>query len=366
MDYYNTDHEICQGLSADELLDNELIKKFTPKRQASELLAESYDRLGYESKAQRVSDCGTWLEWKRPVSAVSAPLSAPAEAVGTVDGWKLTNANFCRDRLCPMCSWRRSYKIFAQVSQIMNVIADDYVFLFLTLTVPNCTADELSNTIDRMQKAFNDFVNYKRVKTTVQGYFKALEVTRHNKHDNLYGTFHPHFHNIIAVRKSYFTSRDYIKHDEWLELWQKAMKDDSITQVHIERCKSKSCIQEGEQAVKALGAAVAEVAKYSVKSSDYLFSDDAETTDEVVMYLGAALHRRRLCAFGGVFEDVRKKLQLDDCENGDLVHVDGSELRSDVAYMIRRYNWSCGAYKLVEERREVNVDIDCEVDVYDS
>lgn len=359
MDYNITEHDICQ----DTKLDKELQEKFTPKRQASVLLAQSYSRLGYDTKADRVGECGTWLEFRRPLGNVSEPPTASpvgAEAVGTSEGWKLHTANFCRDRLCPMCSWRRSYKIYAQVSRIMDVIAGDYAFLFLTLTVPNCSADELSDVISQMQEAFHRFMKYKRIKTAVKGFFRALEITRHNKRDKLHGTFHPHFHCIIAVNKSYFKKQDYIQRDEWLELWQKATKDNRITQVDIRRCTSKHEIQEGQQAAKALGAAVAEVAKYSVKSSDYLFGDDTDTTDEVVAYLGAALHHRRLCAFGGAFEDIRKKLELDDCENGDLIHIDGAEMRSDLAYMIRQYSWSCGAYKLLEERREVNIEIECE------
>ena len=159
-----------------------------------------------------------------------------------------------------------------------------------------------------------------------------------------------------------------MQHSEWLQLWQRAMQDPTITQVHIERCKDKNAIREGEQAVKALGSAVAEVAKYSVKSADFLgrFNDDGflvapfpdDEIDEAVITLGSALHGRRLTALGGIFDEVAKKLQLDDCENGDLIHIDGTEIRSDVGYMIRKYNWSCGAYKLLEERREVNIDIE--------
>ena len=53
-----------------------------------------------------------------------------------------------------------------------------------------------------------------------------------------------------------------------------------------------------------------------------------------------------MTAFGGVFDDVSKSLQLDDIENGDLVHLDELELRSDVACLIRRFGWSSGAYKM--------------------
>lgn len=367
MDYINTESEICQ----DENLAKEIETKFTSKRQASEVLAQSYERIGYENKAQRVSNCGTLLEFRRPLVDVSAPLSASgsAEAVGTSEGWKLHNANFCRDRLCPMCSWRRTYKVYSQISRIMDVIQNDYVFLFLTLTVPNCSADELAQTIDKLQQGWHHLIHYKRFKTAAKGYFKVLETTRNTDRDSsAYNTYHPHLHNILAVKKSYLTSRDYIQHSEWLEMWQKAMRDPTITQVDIRRCKDKQDIKEGEQAVKALGSAVAEVAKYSVKSADFLgrFNNDGflvapfpdDEIDEAVIILGSALHGRRLTALGGIFDEVAKKLQLDDCENGDLIHIDGSEMRPDVAYMIRKYNWSCGAYKLLEERRDVNIEVD--------
>lgn len=352
MDNNITKKEKCQ---VRDNLQEEIFTRFTPKRQASDILSRSYERIGYEDKAQRVSECGTLLEFRKPIDDVS-------------EAWKLHNANFCRDRLCPMCSWRRTYKIYSQISRIMNVIQDKYVFLFLTLTVPNCSADELIQTIDELQEGWYRFINYKRIKTAVKGYFKALEVTRNTKrHSKSFNTYHPHFHVILAVNKSYLTSRDYIQHSEWLEMWRKAMRDSTITQVDIRRCKAKQDIREGEEAVKALGSAVAEVAKYSVKSADYLgrFNKDGflvtpfpdEEIDEAVLMLGSALHGRRLTALGGIFDEVAKKLQLDDCENGDLLHINGEEVRSDVAYMIRRYGWSCGAYKLIEETKQFNVEV---------
>lgn len=335
-----TKNEICQ----EEKLNKELEKKFTPKRKSAELLAQSYVRLGYDAKAERVGECGTELEFRK--------------SEDSSDNWRLSSANFCRDRLCPMCSWRRSYKIFAQVSQVMDVIADKYAFIFLTLTVPNCEPDRLIETLDNIQAGWRRLVSYKRFKSAVRGSFKALEITRNSD----VGTYHPHLHNILAVDKNYFLGSDYIKRDEWLQMWQKAMQDPTITQVDVRKCRPKEEIRDGTDAVKALGAAVAEVAKYSVKSSDYLIPGEYDLTDEIVFTLGAALHSRRLTAFGGVFDEVHKKLMLDDCENGDLINVDGSTMRPDVAVMIRKYSWSCGAYKLLNERREVNISIECEED----
>jgi len=57
-----------------------------------------------------------------------------------------------------------------------------------------------------------------------------------------------------------------------------------------------------------------------------------------------ALTSRRLISFTGCFNKVRKLLNLDDAETGDLVHVDDDTLREDVATMIVRYGWRNGVY----------------------
>ena len=50
------------------------------------------------NRAEKVENCATWLTYGKTTKAE----------------FKLFYANFCRDRLCPMCSWRRSLKIFSQ------------------------------------------------------------------------------------------------------------------------------------------------------------------------------------------------------------------------------------------------------------
>jgi len=418
-----TDYADCQACE-DEDLTEELHDKFEPKKRAALVLADSYKRLAADipafcTKEQRVRECGTFTRWRRPLfPADMLPKPNPREHSRAgrsgasreqgergADGWKLFEANFCRDRLCPMCSWRRTYKIFGQVSRIMDCIGSDYEFIFLTLTVPNCSGSDLARVIDDMEYAFNHrLLRNTRFKAAVCGYFKALEIThntdlyrckvvktKNGKKRKIvitdengiplsnpnYDTYHPHFHIILAVKKSYFNGKNYIKHDEWLEMWRTATKNPNITQVDVRKVKAKSEIAEGEQGVKSLDSAVAEAAKYSVKDSDFLGKYDAsgelvkpfpfEFMDNTVFWLSGALYGRRLCSFGGCFSDVRKKLKLDDIEYGDLVVTsDGSELRADVAYMIRTYSWSCGAYKLTEtsiERPAVDVLISADDDV---
>ena len=370
---YTAEDVICQDILC------EIDTKFKPRKLQNEMLAASYGRIGWYNRASRVAQCGTLLEWQPVLPA--EPNGAPARgSVGSLEEqkhYKLTNANFCRDRLCPMCAWRRSYKIFGQVSRVMNYITSEYKnsydFIFVTLTVPNCPADELDKTIDKLLKSYDRLVHYKRVKRAIKGFFRALEVTRNNDPTSKsFGTFHPHIHVVFVVDNKYFKGADYIKRDDWLLMWQKATKDPTITQVDVRKAGKKK--KAGQTEEQALASAVAEIAKYAVKGSDFLGKMDKDGNvvaplpekmqDDIIKVLAPALAYRRLCAFGGIFEEVRKLLNLDDPEDGDLVHTE-DKLNADITTMIYRFGWSCGAYKLIQvvpktNMNRTNVIIECE------
>lgn len=311
--------------------ETEIIEKFAPKRISSFKLAASYHRLEWGRKAHRVDNCGTILEFAHTIDQ-TGNISA--------DG-KLHNANFCRDRLCPMCNWRRSYKIYGQISQVIEKITGDYQFLFLTLTIRNVEGHQLQDALDNMQRGWRNFIRHDRIKKVLKGSFRTLEVTR-NKGN---GTYHPHYHVVLAVRKDYFKGGFYIKHADWLDMWREAIDDYLITQVHIAKVKDLSG-QAADDAAVSLTKAVLEVTKYAVKDSDFLLEDD-DVTDIVVRELSEGLKGRRLCSFAGVFADVRKELQLDDPEDGDLIHCNET-INPAVAYLIVRYGWSAGVYKMTD------------------
>ena len=293
-------------------------------------LADSYKRIG-SNKYYRVLDCSTFLEFRLAVD----------------NSLKLSNANFCKVRLCPMCSWRRSLKIFGQVSRVMDHVEENYnyKYIFLTLTVKNCYGEDLRDTLDLMIKAFNTMTRRKAFKQAVNGYFRSLEIT-YNKEN---GTYHPHFHMILAVNDSYFKdTRIYLTQNDWTELWKSCLKVDYTPIVDVRRIK--------ENKEKDFGKVVAETAKYTVKPEDFLIRDEKgnikeNLTDEVVKTLDEALHRKRLTAFGFIFKEVHKKLNLDDMEDGDLINTDNDEdLREDLTDIILRYQWNIGIknYVLVE------------------
>lgn len=320
---YNPDLEILQDTK------NGKNNNWKERKESTLDLAASYKRIG-SNKYYRVLDCSTFLEFR----------------LTTVNDLKLTNANFCKVRLCPMCSWRRSLKIFGQVSKVMDHVEENYNYryIFLTLTVRNCYGKELRDTLDLMTKAFNKMNQRKAFKQAIKGYFRSLEIT-YNKKDN---TYHPHFHMILAVNKNYFTDdRIYLSQEKWTSLWKSCLKVDYTPIVDVRRIKTDDN--------KGFGKAVAETAKYTVKAEDFLIRDgkgniQENLTDEVVKILDNALHRKRLTAFGFKFKEIHKKLNLDDAEDGDLTNTDNEELREDLTNIILRYQWNIGIknYVLVE------------------
>lgn len=286
------------------------------------LYANSLFRIGDERRAYRVLSCGTELGFDE---------SDPAHK-------RLVHANFCRERLCPMCAWRRSLKCFHQVSQVMDVIQKEHPHLvpvFVTFTVRNCDAEAFKLTLDMIFKAWSAMmVKDRKMKRIVVGWFRALETTYNMRDD----TYHPHIHAIMLVDQGYFRSKDYLRTQDWVQLWRKACKLSYDPICDARRVNT----QDGAK------KAVSEVAKYTVKDTDYL-KDDEELTDRLVHTFGNVLAHRRLTAFGGVMKEVNNRLKLGDPFEGDLVNVDGQELREDVVKMITVYRWHVGFRNYVRD-----------------
>jgi plasmid rolling circle replication initiator protein Rep len=303
-------------------IENELTDKFLPHKNRNVSLARFYGELDLPRRAEKVLNCGTFLQYSIPQDFS--------------DGATLTEANFCKDRLCAMCTWRRTLKIFGQVSRVMDVLEKDYQFIFLTLTVRNCSADELKDKIAELERGFSLFRRLRQIGRSFQGYFKALEITRHPDYPKEI-EYHPHLHCIIAVSPDYFTTKDYLTHAKLRELWQQALGVDYAPIVNIKKVKPA----ETEDGDVSLGKAVAEVAKYSVKSDDYLSGTYSQIRQGIVTLLDA-LTGKRLCSFGGIFKKVARLLELDDMTDGDLVFTRGDKLRADVGYIVIKYQWQIG------------------------
>lgn len=256
---------------------------------------------------------------------------------------KLHKASFCGNRFCPMCSWRMSCKDSLKISILMEHLRkeENKEFIFLTLTAPNVKEDKLEEEIKHYNKSFKKLMGRKEVKSIVKGYIRKLEVTYNSDMSSKsYDTYHPHFHVVIAVNKTYFKKSDlYINQQRWLELWQEATGNSSITQVDVRKSKSNNLKE------------VYELAKYSAKDTDYLVSGP------VFHVFYRALKGKQFIVFSGLFKDANTMY-----ENGEL---DCYKVRDEIEYVYMMcYQWKKREYENTsirelteEERKQFNKDL---------
>jgi plasmid rolling circle replication initiator protein Rep len=294
----------------------EFLYKPTKKKHKTELLATIFFINNNVKKSSRVQNCATYLEFKH----------------FTDNTTKLHTANFCKLRLCPMCSWRLALKRIANLSAVTTIAkSQKYELLFLTLTTRNVVASELKAEIKRQSEAWRNLVRYsKEYQKSVHGYFRCLEITYNKKTD----TYHPHLHIILAVKSHYFkVSEYYINQQRWQELWQHYLKIDYCAIVDIRKAYSKKS-----------SSAEVEASKYIVKDSDYLIKDDLKLSAKIVKVLDEALTRCRLISYGGILKEIYEKLKLDD----DEMLEDNEIINSDLDYIIKAYfyNFASQLYQL--------------------
>lgn len=299
-------------------------------RGRSEKLAQYFKRADKKGKASRVNECA-----RKPIFKEC-----------NCGHKNLAFANFCRERLCPMCAWRKSLRMFADLKKIACDIHHERPtvrWVMLTLTVKNVKSEELSLTIDMMFASYKRLFELKVVKKAVLGWFRALEVTYNEEQD----TYHPHFHILLCVPSRYFTTSDYIKHEEWQQLWKESARLDYEPEVHIQTVKANN-----RKSDDAMAGAIAEVGKYATKSQ-YLDFDES-VVDKIYSVFDTALASRRLIAYGGLLRATKKKLKLEDVESAeiDLVNTDdkttGCQCPScGSAMWLHVYEWHAGIKKYI-------------------
>ena len=297
--------------------DSGRVRPWREKKMANELLAMAYDNID-SRKAERLRDCARILQFRI-----------------YADGHKrLESMSSCRVRLCPLCSWRRQLKVYHNTVKIIDFLNEQrgFNYIFLTLTVRNCSADELSGCIDNLMSAWDRMMRRSDVCAAVRGYMRTMEIT-HNVdiHSDSYNTYHPHFHCILAVQPSYFNSRYYISQAKWTALWQQSLRVDYTPIVDVRRCYGTD------------SAAVSECAKYACKADEYIIPDDWDLTTETVRTLDAALDRRRFVAYGGAMREAHRILNLESEDDGSLINVGPEDGADDNGkYYVETYWWYSG------------------------
>lgn len=299
----------------------QFMEKYTEKKLRNQLLQTLIGKHVSDKTLERVKECNTFLLMV---------------ADKTMEKTKLHRSNNCENRFCPVCSWKKSRKNALKISILMQYIKEEEnkEFIFLTLTAPNVMADELNDEIQHYNKSFKRLMERKEVKAAVKGYVRKLEVTYNKDRDD----YHPHFHVVLAVNKSYFTDKNYyINRDRWLELWQQSTKNPAITQVDVRRVKHTDNKKE-----------VSEIAKYSAKDSDYLQNEKVFDT------FYDTLSGKRLIVYSGLFKEASK--MYDNKELEKYKEIDPTQYIFQLFYHWGQTEYIQTEQKLMSEemQKEVN------------
>ncbi|EME5440439.1 protein rep [Enterococcus faecalis] len=271
-------------------------------------------------KAERVKDCAEILEYK---------LDRETNEINLFRVW------FCKSRLCPMCNWRRAMKHGIQSKKVVTEVIRQKPtvrWLFLTLTVKNVyDGKELNKSLSDMAQGFRRMMQYKKIAKNLVGFMRATEVTV-NEVDNSYNQ---HLHVLLAVEPTYFkNTENYVNEKQWVKFWRRAMKldYDPIVNISVVRPKNKD--------KDAMQSAIDETAKYPVKDTDFMTNDEQKNLKRL-SDLEEGLHRKRLISYGGLLKEIHKKLNLDDAEDGDLIHADDEQTKADEEgySIIAMWNW---------------------------
>jgi hypothetical protein len=100
----------------------------------------------------------------------------------------------CKNRWCIYCNHIKTAKyIKGYLPQISN-FSDP---IFLTLTIPNVSGDELYFAIEKMKKIFTDITDLKSMRGKIKG-IRKLEVTHRSEKTK----FHPHFHMVLDGKEN--------------------------------------------------------------------------------------------------------------------------------------------------------------------
>jgi len=276
------------------------LRPWREKRLGTEQVAAAYSALGQESKAARCRFCGTVL--------VFAECPRGHEK-------RLQGANFCRERLCPMCAWRRSLRLAAEASLVLHRAAaehPEWSYLLLTATQRNVPGVDLPVEVGRVLHGWN-VLRQRQEFRAVAGWLRTLEVTVNSGT----GEWHPHIHALLAVEPDYWHKR-YVSHGRWMVLWRDVLRLDYDPWVEVHRVRAR---RNGDP----LDAAAREASKYVLKDDD-LVGSGAEDTVRRVAILDAALKGRRLVAWGGALREIAKRMQADvPVGEEDLVRVTGED-----------------------------------------
>lgn len=170
---------------------------------------------------RRVPQCGSYLTFAE---------------FGDEGQKKLIHGKFCKDKLCPMCSWRLSLRNTAQLIAVLNKLPEGCRLVHIVLTDRNATDDTLRESIKKLHGGLNRMAKEEDwFKRAVRGYYWKTEVTYSDAPEmKAAGTvWHQHTHVLLVVDEDYYTSDKYIPKEIISNAWRRVMQDDGLIDVYM-------------------------------------------------------------------------------------------------------------------------------------
>lgn len=205
---------------------------------------EELDTLFSVAKIKNLKECGNYLQFVHGTTSARTFLSG---------------ANFCKNRMCPMCAWRKRVNIYGTyrvaITSLATAMSKKDTFAHITLTVKNTAitnAKDLKHDLEILRKAFYNF--RRRISRANDGQYclgthAQMEVTINQKTK----TWHPHIHMLALLNQKHYKGQDTLN-----TMWKKCL---SSTEGFL-------YIQKIADTKDNLPKAVAEVCKYPIKFTD--------------------------------------------------------------------------------------------------
>lgn len=294
-------------------------------------------------RAGRMSACGDQLEF------IYNP---------TTGKTSIKRASLCRDRLCPVCSWRLSVKRTNEMQQTITHLLSkqEYKGIMLTLTVKNCTKDAIRDTIKHLCASYSRLSKHRAWKRYIRGSARSIEITYSPKNDD----YHPHIHALLLVDGGYHCE---LSQQEFASMWRTAARLDYTPVVDVRYTYAKAETAEDDtddlndaeailqtDKLSSMADGIVEATKYALKPSALR----RILADEQLDSIAAQLAGHRLISYGGDIKTARAELRYAEEENlkEETADLPITEVGSTELHRLA-YEWSSDtqSYVLVSDEQ---------------
>jgi plasmid rolling circle replication initiator protein Rep len=201
--------------------------------------------------------------------------------------YKVRPFSTCKKRICPLCGWVRNQQLWGYASyNLPNLVKGQgrLRYRLLTLTVKNCSFEELRPTVKKMTKALRQLVKSKEWDAV--GWVRSLEITYNEKN----GTYHPHIHILMASP----WNNPMTETKQWVKIWRRCMRlnYDPVCDIRAVRRR---------HGMEAALSGLSETMKYLFKPSDI------EKNPHAMAAAFEEVKGLRLLGSGGIFVSIFEK-----------------------------------------------------------